>query len=114
MRGQGFGIASSEAFAPDAERTQLIASKFSNARIRELFPWWWWCCDDPNIVFSVTQNGNVILNENPATSTRWCFEDGSSVSLVGIRTPAPCAIRTVRLSTALPGRTWATTSKWPT
>ena len=83
MRGQGFGIASSEAFAPDAERTQLIASKFSNARIRELFPWWWWCCDDPNIVFSVTQNGNVILNENPATSTRWCFEDGSSVSLVG-------------------------------
>lgn len=82
MRGQGFGV-TNDTFAPNAERTQLIASKFANARIRELFPWWWWCCDDPNLVFSVTQNGNVILNENPATSTRWCFEDGGSVALVG-------------------------------
>jgi hypothetical protein len=83
VRGQGFGIADREAFAPDAQRTELIASKFSDARIRELFPWWWWCCDDPNIVFSVTQNNHLIVNENPATSTRWCFEEGGSVTLVG-------------------------------
>ena len=83
MRGQGFGISRSESFAPDEARTQLIARRFSNARLREVFPWWWWCCDDPNILFSVTQNGNLIVNENPATSTRWCFEEGSSVSLVG-------------------------------
>jgi len=83
MRGQGFNYARTESFAPDAQRTELIASKLSNPRLRAIFPWWWWCCDDPNIVFSVTQNGNQIVNENPAISTRWCFEDGGSVSLVG-------------------------------
>ncbi len=83
MRGQGFNLARGESFSPDLQRTELIASKLSNARIRERFPWWWWCCDDPNIVFSVKQNGNQIIDENPAISTRWCFEEGSSVSLVG-------------------------------
>jgi hypothetical protein len=83
MRGQGFGLAQTQAFAPDAQRTALIKSKFANPAIRAIFPWWWWCCDDPNIVFSVSQNGNIILNENPATETRWCFEEGSSVTLVG-------------------------------
>jgi hypothetical protein len=67
----------------DASRTALIASKFADARIRELFPWWWWCCENPNIVFSVTQNGNVIVDEDPATSTRWCFASGQSVTLIG-------------------------------
>jgi hypothetical protein len=82
VRGQGFGIAR-EAFAPDASRTALIKSKLANPRLREIFPWWWWCCDDPNIVFSATQGGNVILDENPAIDTRWCFEDGGQVTLVG-------------------------------
>src|SRR6266496_2363506 len=47
----------------------------------DCFPWWWWYCDDPNIVFSVSQGGTLLLDENPATDTRWCFEDGSSVTL---------------------------------
>jgi hypothetical protein len=83
MRGQGFQPARLEAFAPNVARTALIKAKLSDARIRALFPWWWWCCDDPNIIFSVTQNGNLIVNENPATDTRWCLEDGSNVTLVG-------------------------------
>ncbi|HVM93659.1 MAG TPA: carboxypeptidase-like regulatory domain-containing protein [Terriglobales bacterium] len=82
MRGQGFAHYQDN-FAADANRTALIKAKLANPRIREIFPWWWWCCDDPNIVFSVTQNGNVILDENPAVATRWCFEDGSNVTLVG-------------------------------
>ncbi len=82
VRGQGFGR-TLDNFAPDDNRTALIKSKLANPRIRELFPWWWWCCDDPNVVFSVVQNGNVILDENPAIDTRWCFEDGSNVTLVG-------------------------------
>ncbi len=83
MRGQGFGPTEANAFTPDSQRTALIKSKFADPRIRGAFPWWWWCCDDPNIVFSATQNGTVILDENPATETRWCLEDGSSVTLVG-------------------------------
>jgi hypothetical protein len=82
VRGQGFGL-NQGSIAPDANRTALIKSKLSNPRIRELFPWWWWCCDDPNVVFSVVEDGTVILNENPAIDTRWCFEDGSNVTLVG-------------------------------
>lgn len=82
-RGQGFASVRAEALAPDTKRTALVKSKLSDARLRAIFPWWWWCCDDPNIVFSVRQNGNLIVDENPATDTRWCFEDGSSVTLVG-------------------------------
>lgn len=66
----------------DSARTALIASKFANPRIRERFPWWWWCCENPNIVFGATQNGNIVLDEDPATSTRWCFPSGESVTLV--------------------------------
>lgn len=84
IRGQGFaGARSSNAlFEPSASRTELIKRKLSNPALREVFPWWWWCCDDPNIVFSVTQGANTIVSENPATDTRWCLEDGSSVTLV--------------------------------
>lgn len=82
MTGQGFARASA-ALKPDAARTALIANKFANPQIRDLFPWWWWCCDNPNLVFSVTQNGTTILNEDPATATRWCFPSGQSVTLVG-------------------------------
>jgi hypothetical protein len=82
MTGQGF-TRESAALKQDAGRTALIASKFANAQIRELFPWWWWCCDNPNLVFRATQNGNTILNEDPATATRWCFASGQSVTLVG-------------------------------
>jgi len=80
--GQGFVAFHKQELAPDENRTRLIQRKLADPAIRELFPWWWWCCDDPNIVFSVSQNGNVILDENPATDTRWCLEDGSSVRLV--------------------------------
>jgi hypothetical protein len=83
IRGQGFATARAATLAPDPNRTALIKAKFNNAQLRAIFPWWWWCCDDPNIVFSVTQNGNTILNEDPAIDTRWCFEDGSTVTLVG-------------------------------
>lgn len=82
MTGQGFARAGT-ALKQDAGRTALIASKLANAQIRDLFPWWWWCCDSPNLVFSVTQLGNTILNEDPATATRWCFSSGQSVTLVG-------------------------------
>ncbi|HVN03826.1 MAG TPA: carboxypeptidase-like regulatory domain-containing protein [Bryobacteraceae bacterium] len=82
MAGQGFARESA-VLRQDASRTAVIASKFANAQIRELFPWWWWCCDNPNIVFSVAQNGNIILDEDPSTSTRWCFASGQSVTLVG-------------------------------
>ncbi|HUO28565.1 MAG TPA: hypothetical protein VMU80_05075 [Bryobacteraceae bacterium] len=82
MAGQGFARESA-ALKPDASRTSLIASKFANAQIREIFPWWWWCCDNPNLVFTVVQNGNTILDEDPATSTRWCFASGQSVTLIG-------------------------------
>lgn len=83
IAGQGFPLAQGSVFAPDAQRTALIKSKFANLKLREIFPWWWWCCDEPNIVFSVTQNGNTIVDEDPATETRWCFADDSTVTLVG-------------------------------
>src|SRR5580698_992931 len=94
VRGQGFGLNRGN-FAPDASRTAFIKSKLAIPRIRELFPWWWWCCDDPNIVLSVVQDGSVILNENPAIDTRWCFADGGNVTLVGnsqslTLCPPPC------------------------
>jgi hypothetical protein len=82
VRGQGFGLNQSS-FAPDPSLTALIKRKLENPRIRELFPWWWWCCDDPNIVFSAAQGGTIVLDENPAIDTRWCFADGSNVTLVG-------------------------------
>ena len=82
MTGRGFSRTTA-VLAQDSARTALIASKFANLQIRELFPWWWWCCENPNLVFKVTQNGNTILNEDPATSTRWCFASGQSVTLVG-------------------------------
>ncbi|HVM80202.1 MAG TPA: carboxypeptidase-like regulatory domain-containing protein [Stellaceae bacterium] len=84
VRGQGFAAmrAQSAEFRPDPARTALIRRKLSDARLRAIFPWWWWCCDDPNIVFSATQGGNVIVDENPATDTRWCLPNGSSVTLV--------------------------------
>lgn len=84
IRGQGFSSARTAdfRFAPDEKRTALIQRKLSNPKIRAIFPWWWWCCDDPNVVFSVTQGPNVIVDENPATETRWCLEDGSHVTLV--------------------------------
>lgn len=84
MVGQGFAFArqADANFAPDPARTALIQSKFSNASIRALFPWWWWCCDDPNIVFSVSQGSNTVLDEDPAVDTRWCLEDCSTVTLV--------------------------------
>jgi len=68
IRGQGFGLTRSgfqDNFAPIPPHS-VIRNKLSNPRIRALFPWWWWCCDDPNLVFSVVQGGNVIL-DNPAT-----------------------------------------------
>lgn len=84
IRGQGFSnFRKADAImGPDENRTAVIKRKLSNPIIRELFPWWWWCCDNPNIVFSATQGMNVILDENPATDTRWCLPDGSSVVLV--------------------------------
>jgi hypothetical protein len=85
VRGRGFSTPHNveSNFAPDQARTALIQRKLSDARIRNLFPWWWWCCDDPNVVFSATQGANTIVNEDPATDTRWCLEDGSNVTLVG-------------------------------
>jgi len=85
VRGQAFASAhrSNSKFQPDAARTALIQRKLADPRVRALFPWWWWCCDDPNITFTVTQGAITILDENPATETRWCFEDNSTVVLVG-------------------------------
>jgi hypothetical protein len=85
IRGQGFAAArkADVEYKPDPTRTAYIKSKLSNPAIREFFPWWWWCCDDPNIVFSVTQGAETIVDENPATDTRWCLADGSTVTLVG-------------------------------
>jgi hypothetical protein len=84
-RGEAFSFArkAEERFEPDEARTSLITRKLANPAIRRLFPWWWWCCDDPNICFTVTQGGNTILDENPATDTRWCFGANQSVTLVG-------------------------------
>lgn len=82
----GVGFAASRAGAalkPDSARTALIASKLNNPIIREIFPWWWWCCENPNIVFGASQGTTIILDEDPNTSTRWCFASGQTVSLTG-------------------------------
>lgn len=91
IRGQGFAAARKAGveFKPNPARTALVKSKLSNAAIRAIFPYWWWCCDDPNILFKVTQGATVIVNENPAIDTRWCFADGSTVTLVGNPTTIP-------------------------
>ncbi len=84
MTGVGFAATrTATALTPDSARTELIASKLANPRIREIFPHWWWCCENPNLVFSATQGATVILDEDPNTSTRWCFASGQSVSLTG-------------------------------
>ncbi len=84
VRGQGFASFRKQAaeYRPDPARTALIKRKLANADIRAIFPYWWWCCDNPNIVFDVTQGATVVLSENPATDTRWCLPDGSTVTLV--------------------------------
>ncbi|HEV2884992.1 MAG TPA: carboxypeptidase-like regulatory domain-containing protein, partial [Pyrinomonadaceae bacterium] len=85
MIGQGFDSArkSVERLVPDQSRTELIRSKLSDPRIRAIFPWWWWCCENPNLIFDVTQGPNVIVDEDPATDTRWCFPESNNVTLVG-------------------------------
>jgi hypothetical protein len=85
MIGQGFAATRSHELrlVPDQARTDLIRRKLANPRIRAVFPWWWWCCENPNLIFTVRQGANVIVDENPATDTRWCFPDNSSVTLVG-------------------------------
>ncbi len=84
MTGVGLlGSRASTELKPDSARTALIASKFADPRIREIFPWWWWCCENPNIVFSAAQGTTIILNEDPNTSTRWCFASGQTVLLTG-------------------------------
>jgi hypothetical protein len=85
MVGQGFAEArsSEDRLVPDSTRTDLIRRKLANPGIRALFPWWWWCCENPNIIFTVTQGANLIVNEDPATDTRWCFPNNSNVTLVG-------------------------------
>jgi hypothetical protein len=81
--GQGFAAFHKQALVPDENRTRVIQRKLADPLIRKLFPWWLWCCDEPNILFSVSQNSVVVLNENPATDTRWCLPSGSSETLVG-------------------------------
>jgi hypothetical protein len=92
MRGEAFSTARKEAepFQADEARTALIRRKLANPSIQRLFPWWWWCCDDPSICFTVKQGGTTVLKENPATDTRWCFEEGQSVTLVA----GPSAVTT--------------------
>ena len=84
IRGQGFpAAASAGVIMPDPARTALIARKFRDPALRELFPWRWWCCDQPNVVFGVTQGGTTILAPDPATETRWCMASGQTVTLTG-------------------------------
>jgi hypothetical protein len=85
MVGQGFAEARrpGQRLVPDQARTNLIRRKFSDPQIRALFPWRWWCCENPSIIFTVTQGVTVILLEDPATDTRWCFPNNSTVTLTG-------------------------------
>ena len=85
MIGQGFSQARkvNERLVPDAARTELIHKKLADPRIRAIFPWHWWCCENPNVIFTVRQGPSVIVDEHPATDTRWCLADGSNVTLVG-------------------------------
>ena len=84
-RGRGFapGMGELEELQPDTLRTQLVRRKLASPAIRELFPWWWWCSDGPSICFSATQGAVTVLDEDPATQTRWDLPSGSSVTLVG-------------------------------
>jgi hypothetical protein len=85
MIGQGFAAArrQDERLVPDPARTTLIRRKLVDPAIRAIFPWWWWCCPNPNLIFTVRQGATVILNEDPATQTRWCLPGGSDVTLTG-------------------------------
>jgi hypothetical protein len=85
MIGHGFPEArrSDDKLMPDQARTELIRRRLADPRIRAIFPWHWWCCENPNIIFTVNQGPNVILNEEPASDTRWCFPDNSTVTLIG-------------------------------
>jgi hypothetical protein len=85
MIGQGFADARRAAgrLVPDPTRTTQIRRKLADPAIRAIFPWWWWCCPNPNVTFTVRQGATVILNEDPATQTRWCLPDGSNVTLAG-------------------------------
>jgi len=84
MIGQGFAEArtADRRLVPDQARTDLIRRKLSDPNIRAIFPWWWWCCENPNVIFTVSQGPNLIVGEDPATDTRWCLPDGSTVTLV--------------------------------
>jgi hypothetical protein len=94
----GVGFAASRAnseLQADSSRTALIASKFANPTLREIFPWWWWCCENPNILFSASQGATTILDEDPNTSTRWCFASGQTVALTGnSQSVGACQIQT--------------------
>jgi hypothetical protein len=109
----GVGFAATRAgveLQPDSARTALIASKFADPQIRELFPWWWWCCDNPNILFSAIQGTNTVLSEDPNTSTRWCFASGQTVSL----TPNSQAVGACQPGTTGPcGFTWTSVGDEP-
>ena len=88
LRGQAFAQfrKPSERLVADEQRTALIARRLADPQIRAIFPWWWWCCDNPNIVFTVRQGAGpvqIVLEEQPATDTRWCFASGQHVTLVG-------------------------------
>lgn len=84
MTGVGFAALRQGAIIErDESRTALIAAKLANPAIREIFPWWWWCCQNPNIVFSAMQGTTTVLDEDPNTSTRWCFPSGETVALTG-------------------------------
>lgn len=83
IRGQGFASAQVGPAAPDAARTALIARKFADPKLREIFPWRWWCHHEPNVIFSAEQAGLTVLSEDPALDTRWGFESGQSVTLTG-------------------------------
>jgi hypothetical protein len=85
MIGQGFSEARSAGVktVPDPARTALIRRKLADPAIRAIFPWRWWCCENPNVIFTVSQGANIIVDEQPDTDTRWCLPSGSNVTLVG-------------------------------
>lgn len=91
IRGQGFAAAARPSVnTQDAARTALIAKKFANPALREIFPYWWWCCDEPNITFGVTQGGTTIVPVDPSLDTNWCMESGQTVTLTGNQSTLTC------------------------
>ncbi len=103
MSGQAFALSQREGqTGPDPSRTALIHTKLANPAIRSIFPWWWWCCDDPNIVFSATQAGSLVLDENPWADTRWCLANDSSVTLIA----SPTALTTCSAPLPATGFVW--------